>query len=101
MHPHSYFLLNEKRSIDAGEKHNKIEENVFEFPDFRITSFDMIGNYECVIENENIQGEKVVSQKALSTDLKGKLATHIFTKYFHAHNKRKCNYFGRQTIKQL
>ena len=87
--PHSYFLLDGKRSIDVGEKHGEIADNVFKFPDFRIPSFEMIGNYECVIENENMQGGKVVSQKLLFSDLKSKLANHIFTKYFHAHNKGK------------
>ena len=73
MRSHSYWLLDGKRKINFGANHNEIADSVFEFPDFKITSSEMIGNeYECVIENENIQGGKVVSQKALFSELKGK-----------------------------
>ena len=73
MRSHSYWLLDGKRKINFGANHYEIADNVFEFSDFKITSSEMIGNeYECVIENENIQGGKVVSQKALFSELKGK-----------------------------
>ena len=83
MHLHSYWLLDGKSKINVSN-YNKIEDNMFEFPDLRITSFDMIGNYECVIENENIQGKKIVSKKALFSDLKGNFPNFFFklSKYF-------------------
>ena len=73
-----HWLLDGKRKINVGSNHNKIADNVFEFPDLRIISFDMIGNYKCVIENEDIEGEKVVSKKALFSNLKGNSPTFSF-----------------------
>ena len=73
MHRYSYWLLDRKRKIRVESNHIKIENNVFQFPDLKITSFNMIGNYECVIENENVRGQKIVSSKALFSDLKGEL----------------------------
>ena len=73
MHRYSYWLFDGKRKIKVESNHIKIENNVFQFSDLKITSFDMIGNYECVIESENVKRQKIVSSKALFSDLKGKL----------------------------
>ena len=82
MYRYSYWLLNGKHKIQSKLSHNKILDNVFKFPDLKITSFNMIGNYECVIESKNIQRLKIISSKALFSNLKGELGTFSFEKHF-------------------
>ena len=53
MRSHSYWLLERK--------------NLLKFPDLKITSSEMIGNYECLIKE---QEDQVVSSKSHTLDLK-------------------------------
>ena len=47
-------------------------DSLFEFPDLIIESFNMLGDYECVIENEF--GGRIVSKKILLSKLQGELS---------------------------
>ena len=49
-------------------EHIYLGDGVFRFKDLSIVSFNMIGNYTCVVENEN-SGKIVLSEKADSKDL--------------------------------
>ena len=56
-----------KEKINVGANHNKIADNLLKFPDLKITSSEMIGNYECLIKE---QEDQVVSSKSNTLDLK-------------------------------
>ena len=72
MYPYSYWLLEGKYKVAAIPNHDILDSGVqFQFKDLKMESFNMTGNYECVIENVNIRGQKVVSQKALFPDHRG------------------------------
>ena len=73
MYRSSYWLLDGKHKIAAMPNHHSFDGDLFQFKDLKIVSFNMTGNYECVIENINIRGQKVFSQKALFPDRKGEL----------------------------
>ena len=59
-HHQSYWLMNEKHKMEA--EHIYLGDGVFRFKDLSIVSFNMTGDYQCVVENNN-DGEKMVSEK--------------------------------------
>ena len=81
MYRSSYWLLDGKHKIAATSNHESFGGGVFKFKDLKIVSFNMTGNYECVIENINIREQKVVSQKALFPDRYGELFINLFHEY--------------------
>ena len=71
MYNYSYWLLDGTRKFAIRSNHTNLVGGVFKFTDLKIASFNMTGDYECVIERENSRGQKIVSQKALFSELKG------------------------------
>jgi len=63
-------IIGEERPLPLRQLTDQIME--VQMPPLRITSFKMIGDYQCVIENKFIRGEtKLVSKAAKKIDLKG------------------------------
>ena len=79
MKQQSYWLMDGKNKTAVFPR--SLFGNVFEFPDLIIKSFDMLGDYECVIENEFIRGGRIVSKKILLLELQGALSYDRAMKY--------------------
>ena len=70
MSPYSYWLRDGKHKIEqtTPKNHTYLGDSVYKFNDLKIKSFNMTGDFECVIVN--IDGHNIVSPKALFSDLK-------------------------------
>ena len=74
---YAYWLFNGTDGVKKMKMNRPFEEGIhmreFELPTLTISSFEMIGDYQCVIENKFIRSGKLVSKVAKANDLKGNM----------------------------
>ena len=69
-----YWVMGDGKKQSVFPHQTEYGVNVFEFPDLIIKSFNMLGDYECVIESKLIIGGKIVSKKISSSKFQGALS---------------------------
>ena len=67
MNPYSYWLLDDEHKMKS-ESSRRTGVDSYEFKDLPFSNLNV--SFQCVIENENIRGKKVISDKAVFLDLR-------------------------------